>query len=151
MQKRQIIDADKPLSKSLIWQIQREYFLKNGLKAWQDDVVPSAISSNPVMARAYSQVVFGYLRDCFVAARSGDFVLDNTQPVYIVELGAGSGRLAHHFLHTFSPRYRKLPFAGQPIKYVMTDFVPEIAAIWQGPSNDSNPGLKLDCAGCGPV
>ena len=30
------------------------------MKAWQDDVVPSDISSNPVMARAYSQIVFGY-------------------------------------------------------------------------------------------
>ena len=138
MKKRQIIDADKPLSKSLIWQIQREYFLKNGLKAWQDDIVPSAISINPVMARAYSQVVFGYLRDCFAAVQQGAFALDAAQPIYIVELGAGSGRLAHHFLQTFFPRYRESPFAGQPIKYVMTDFVPEIVGFWQ-----SHPKLQF--------
>ena len=129
--KRHIIDADQPLSRSKIWQIQRNYFLQNGMKAWQDDVVPHAISSNPVMARAYSQLLFGYLRDCFAAAQNGDFPLDAAQPIYIVELGAGSGRLAHHFLHTFYPRYRRSPFAAQPMKYVMTDFVPEIVAFWQ--------------------
>ncbi|MCP4422071.1 MAG: hypothetical protein GY805_36120 [Chloroflexi bacterium] len=128
---KQIIDADQPLSQSLIWQIQRAYFLKNGMKAWQDDVVPSSISSNPVMARAYSQILFGYLRDCFAAARGRKFALDETQPIYIVELGAGSGRLAHYFLHTFYPRYLESPFAKQPIKYVMTDFVPEIVTFWQ--------------------
>lgn len=128
---KQIIDADQPLSQSLIWQIQRAYFLKNGMQAWREDVVPSSISSNPVMARAYSQILFGYLRDCLAAAAKGDFVLDETQPIYIVELGAGSGRLAHHFLHTFYPRYLESPFASQPIKFVMTDFVPEIVTFWQ--------------------
>jgi hypothetical protein len=57
-----IIAGDQRLSQSLIWEIQRSYFLHNGMKAWQDDVVPHTISSNPVMARAYSQVAMAYLR-----------------------------------------------------------------------------------------
>ncbi len=130
--KRHIIEADKPLSQSLLWQIQRAYFLQNGMKAWQDDVVPSDISSNPVMARTYSQIVFGYLRDCFAAAQTGEFALDPNQPINIVELGAGSGRLAYHFLQTFLPRYQQSPFASQPIRYIMTDFVPQILDFWQG-------------------
>lgn len=132
MSKRHIIEADKPLSQSLLWQIQRAYFLQNGMRAWQDDVVPSDISSNPVMARAYSQIVFGYLRDCFAAAQRGEFALDPNQPINIVELGAGSGRLAYHFLHTFLPHYQQSPFVKQPIRYTMTDFVPEILDFWQG-------------------
>ena len=130
-QRRHIIEADKPLSQSLLWQIQRAYFLQQGIAAWQDDVVPSDISSNPVMARAYSQIVFGYLRDCFAAAQRGDFALDPSQPISIVELGAGSGRLAYHFLHTFLPRYQQSPFANQPIRYILTDFVPQIVAFWR--------------------
>ncbi len=134
MQKQQkhIIEADKPLSQSLLWQIQRNYFLQNGMAAWQNDVVPSDISSNPVMARAYSQIVFGYLRDCFAAAQHGDFALDSGQPINIIELGAGSGRLAYHFLHAFLPQYRQSPFASQPIRYIMTDFVPGILDFWRG-------------------
>mgnify|MGYP002622633404 CR=1 FL=1 len=132
MEKRHIIEADKPLSQSLLWQIQRAYFLQAGMTAWQDNVVPSDISSNPVMARAYSRIVFGYLHDCFAAAQQGDFALDPGQPINIVELGAGSGRLAYHFLQTFLPRYQQSPFAGQPIRYIMTDFVPQILEFWQG-------------------
>ncbi|MAT96702.1 MAG: hypothetical protein CL608_06120, partial [Anaerolineaceae bacterium] len=128
-QSRHIIEADKPLSQSLLWDIQRAYFLQAGMAAWQDDVVPSDISSNPVMARTYSQILFGYLRDCFAAAQQGDFALDPSQPINIVELGAGSGRLAYHFLQTF---YQQSPFASQPIRYIMTDFVPQILDFWQG-------------------
>lgn len=131
MSKRTILDADKPLSQSLLWDIQRAYFAQAGIQAWQDDVVPSDISSNPVMARAYSQIVFGYLRDCFTAAQRGEFALDSDQPIHIIELGAGSGRLAYHFLQTFWPRYQQSPFAHQPIRYVMTDFVPEILEFWR--------------------
>ena len=131
MSKRTILDADKPLSQSLLWQIQRAYFAQAGMKAWQDDVVPSDISSNPVMARAYSQMGFGYLRDCFAASQRGEFELDPSQPITIIELGAGSGRLAYHFLQTFWLRYQQSPFASQPIQYVMTDFVPEVVDFWR--------------------
>ena len=148
MKKRHIIEADKPLSQSLLWQMQRAYFLQNGLKAWQNDVVPSDISSNPVMARAYSQILFGYLRDCFAAVQQGEFVLDAGQPINIVEMGAGSGRLAYHFLQTFLPRYQQSPFASQPIRYIMTDFVPEILDFWQAHTHFQpyfEAGI-LDCA-----
>ncbi|WP_420628009.1 hypothetical protein [Candidatus Leptofilum sp.] len=132
MSKRTIIDADKPLSQSLLWEIQRGYFLQAGMKAWQDDVVPSDISSNPVMARTYSHILFGYLRDCFAAAQRGEFALNPSEPINIVELGAGSGRLAYHFLQTFLPRYQQSPFADQPIRYIMTDFVPQVLDFWRG-------------------
>ncbi|MCP4423296.1 MAG: hypothetical protein GY803_02270 [Chloroflexi bacterium] len=45
---RHIIAADQRLSQSLLWEIQRRYFLRNGMKAWQNDEVPHDISSNPV-------------------------------------------------------------------------------------------------------
>lgn len=112
--------------------MQRAYFLQNGMTAWQEDVVPSYISSNLVMARTYSQILYGYLRDCYAAAERGEFALDTNQPINIIELGAGSGRLAYHFLQTFLPRYQQSPFASLPIRYVMTDFVPQIADFWQG-------------------
>ncbi|MCP4423295.1 MAG: hypothetical protein GY803_02265 [Chloroflexi bacterium] len=53
------------------------------------------------------------------------------EPIYIVELGAGSGRLAYHFLRQFSPRFQQSTVADRPIKYVMTDFVPEILDFWR--------------------
>ncbi|KAA3662045.1 MAG: hypothetical protein DWQ04_14590 [Chloroflexi bacterium] len=127
----QLIEADRRLSQSIIWDIQRRYFLQNGMRAWQDDVVPHTISSNPVMARAYSQVAFNYVRDCVTAVNNNTFSLNSEQPIYIVELGAGSGRLAYHFLHQFHDRLAQSSLAELPIKFVMTDFVPEIVDFWQ--------------------
>jgi hypothetical protein len=122
-----IIEADRRLSRSVIWEFQRQYFLANGLKAWQEGVVPHYISSNPYLARTNGRIVLGYLRDS--AAVSG--VLDAEQPVYIVELGAGSGRLAYHFLTRFFPLLKQSPLASLDVRYVMTDFVPEILVFWQ--------------------
>ena len=126
-----ILDADQRLSQSLIWDVQRSYFLKNGMQAWQANVVPHTISSNPLLAHAYGQVVFGYLRDCLAAAHTESFSYDKKQPLYIIELGAGSGRLATHFLHHFLPRLQQSSFANLPVKYVMTDFVPQILDFWR--------------------
>ncbi len=127
-----IIAADQRLSKSLIWDIQRRYFQQKGMMAWQADEVPHTISSNPFMARAYAQVVMGYLRDCVAASQEAGFRMNPDQPIYIVELGAGSGRLAYHFLHQFYPHFQQSVLADLPIKFVMTDFVPEILDFWQG-------------------
>lgn len=127
--KQVILEADQRLSRSLLWDMQRRYFLRSGVAAWQDDVVPSAISCNPVMARTYSQLALGYLRDVATAVRSGAWTLNPDQPIYIIELGAGSGRLSYHFLHHFLPRLETL--FDLPAKLLLTDFVPQTVAFWQ--------------------
>lgn len=122
-----IIAADQRLSRSVIWEIQRAYFLANGMRAWQDNVVPHYISSNPYIARTYGRIVLGYLRD--FTAVPGALNLD--EPIYIIELGSGSGRLAYHFLTRFFPLLKRSPLANLDVRYVMTDFVPEIVEFWQ--------------------
>ncbi|PID86803.1 MAG: hypothetical protein CSB13_02690 [Chloroflexi bacterium] len=120
-----MLAGDQRLSKSILWQIQRQFFLEQGVHAWQADIVPHYISTNPFMARTYSKLILGYLRDISVSE------LDQTQPIYIIELGAGSGRLAYHFLHQFHDRLGHTTLSDIPIKFVMTDFVPETLAFWQ--------------------
>ncbi len=122
-----LIDPPCRLSDSLLWQIQRCYFEANGLRAWQTDEVPSQISSNPVMARAYSRLVLSFL----MAQYPPDAPLPN-EPVSLVELGAGSGRLAYHFLQEFLPLLADSRLAELPIRYVLTDFVQEIVDFWRG-------------------
>lgn len=116
-----MLEADRRLSRSLIWQRQRDYFLQNGMTAWQADVVPHAISCSPLLARKYSEIAIAYLRDCLAAGW-----LDPTEPIYIIELGAGSGRLAYHFLYHFFNQVEDLP-----IKLILTDFAPSILDAWQ--------------------
>jgi hypothetical protein len=121
-----MLAGDQRLSKSILWQIQREFFLHKGVAAWQEDIVPHTISSNPFMARAYSQIILGYLRD-YTASQS----LNLNQPIYIIELGAGSGRLAYHFLHQFHNRLTESSLSHLSIQFVMTDFVPATLEFWQ--------------------
>ena len=120
-----LLEADKRLSQSLIWQIQRDYFLKTGMAAWQADVVPHEISCNPYIARSYGRLILAYLRDWLAAG------LDVTEPIYVVELGAGSGRLTHHLLHYLAPILAEPPFASLPLRFILTDFAPANVAFWQ--------------------
>jgi len=58
--------------------------------------------------------------------------LDLARPLYIVELGAGHGRFAYHFLKKFEPRWRRSAFSQLPIRYIMTDLAEKNIAHWRG-------------------
>ena len=126
-----VIDDEQPLSQSILWQIQRAYFLQNGIAAWQNDEVPHAISCSPLMARTYGDIVFGYLQDCLAAVQAGELTLDTQTPIYFVELGAGTGRLTYHFINQFYESFLDSPFADWPIRFVLTDFAPATVQYWQ--------------------
>src|SRR2546428_12936825 len=79
-------------SEAPIWDIQRKYYEDEGTKAWNNGQVPQYITSNPMIATSYAEMIFGLLQDR--AKRES-----SSEPVFIVELGAGAGRLAYHVLH----------------------------------------------------
>lgn len=110
------------LSRSVLWRLQRRFFERRGLAAWSDGEVPHHTTNSPWLARAYSRVIAAYLRDW-----QAD--LDPSQPVYIVELGAGAGRLAFHLMRQLDELPRR--FA---IRYVMTDFAEANLAAWRAHS-----------------
>jgi hypothetical protein len=105
------------LSQSVLWRLQRRFFERRGIAAWSEGVVPHRVTTSPFLARAYSRVAEGFARDW--ADR-----LDPAQPVYIVELGAGSGLLAFHMLRSLAPR-------GPAFCYVLTDFTEANLAAWR--------------------
>ena len=108
--------AVQRFSDSVIWQQQREYFHKAGSRAWEDTVIPSYITSNAWIARAYAQVVLGYLRDA-LSQQSG--------LVHIIDVGAGSGQFAFHFLKQLQQFYADSVINGKiSYRYVVTDFTP---------------------------
>ena len=109
-------------SESSLWQRQRTYFEEMGAAVWQKGIIPHYITTNPFLANAYSQVILGFLRDV---------PLNHAEPLYIIELGAGVGRLAHHFLQKFLPLLGLSPFAGLDIRYVLTDFASKTVDEWR--------------------
>lgn len=122
---RFILEQGKPFSQSFIWKLQRAFFEQQGNQAWSEGIVPHYITSNPYMANAYAGLVLGWLRDW----RAGG--LDLAKPLYIVELGAGHGRFAYHFLKKLEPRWRRSAFAHLPIRYIMTDLAEKNIAHWR--------------------
>ncbi|TVY10741.1 tetratricopeptide repeat protein [Paenibacillus cremeus] len=111
-------------SEAPIWEIQRKYYEEEGLRAWRNDQVPQYITSNPMIAATYAEMILGLLQD---RANQGH----GSEPVYIVELGAGAGRLAFHVLQELC---RLRDFAGMPLpafRYIMTDLAMTNVLAWK--------------------
>jgi hypothetical protein len=128
------MDLDHPeslrgerLSASSLWQLQRRYFEQQGVSCWSTGTVPHYITSNAYTAGAYARVLLGWMRDC---VRTGD-PLQSGEPMYIVELGSGSGRFAYQFLKRFVKLRQEAALGHVPFKYVMTDFVDSTIAFWR--------------------
>jgi len=122
-----VLEENSRLSESVLWQLQRTYFAQEGLSAWRAGTVPFYITSNPYIARRYAQLVFGWLRD--LVNTPGLF--DPTLPLYIVELGAGSGQLGYHFVRQFNNLLGSSTLRRITFRYVMTDFNPATLEGWQ--------------------
>ncbi len=86
-----IIESFKPFSESMLWQLSYDYYHDKGIEAWRSGEVPHHLTSNATIGRFYAAMIFSYLKDIHK-------VNDTDTPVYILELGAGHGRLAFHIL-----------------------------------------------------
>ncbi len=120
-----LLEKERRLSESLIWSAQKRYFDRHGAGAWRTAAVPQSVTTHPALAHAYARLAVGYFRDCCVAGR------DPTQPLHILELGAGSGRFAYLFLKAFARMWALTPFRDVAIKYVMSDFTATNLESWR--------------------
>lgn len=116
---------EKPgrLSESLLWNLQKRYYVLNGAEAWQSGAVPSHMSTNSFVAWAYAQVIDGFIRDTGTP----------DSPVTIVEMGAGTGRLA--YLITRNLLAMDGGNRAGRFRYIMTDFAHGIIDAWRSASH----------------
>ncbi|MFD2117201.1 SAM-dependent methyltransferase [Paenibacillus yanchengensis] len=111
-------------SEAPIWNLQRTYYEKAGMNAWNNDQVPQYITSNPMIATSYAEMIFGFLQDRASKSHS-------SEPVMIVELGAGAGRLAYHVLVELC-RLRDYAAISLPsFCYIMTDLAISNVNAWK--------------------
>lgn len=129
-----VLERDVPFSHSIIWGLQREFYAKQGLKAWTQDLVPSYITSNPMIAEIYAAIVAGFLSDCLGQEKTARAPLSPENPLRIVELGAGSGKFACLFLRKLTARLREKEIDRRLVRYVMTDCADHVVDAWR--SND---------------
>ncbi|MEA2901364.1 MAG: hypothetical protein QOH36_1251 [Actinomycetota bacterium] len=122
------LEAPCPLSESRLWALQRSFFARQGVDAWRDGTVPHYVTSNAFIARAYARVVLGFLRD--LAGADGRAAGQAPETVYVVELGAGSGRFGWHFLRHLGPLLAASGIGAERVVYVMTDFSRSTIDAW---------------------
>ncbi|WP_135548874.1 SAM-dependent methyltransferase [Paenibacillus cymbidii] len=120
------LESGKPLSASVMWELQRRYFAAAGPGAWSGGTVPHYITSNPFMAGAFAAVIAGYMRDWLERPDR-----DPEARLYIVELGTGSGRFSYHLLRELARLCALPPLRQVRYTYVMTDFAESNVAFWE--------------------
>lgn len=157
-----VIEPPTPLRDSALWKLQRAFYTAKGVSAWSEAIVPNFVTTNSFIARGYAKVILGLLKDTFEvpprpirpgerappSGRGGAPAIypqgtDPTQPVYIVELGAGHGKLGYLIVETllrykaFMPPCARQGGQGLPFKYVLTDAFPSCVEAWR-----AHPSLK---------
>ena len=117
------IEPIRPFAKSNIWQLNRDFYQREGINAWQGDVVPHHMTSNSMVGKTYAEIVLGVLRDLSTKSKT-------TEIVYILELGTGHGRLAFHILKHIEQLSKNLNIKLPPYCYVVSDIVEDSLSFY---------------------
>lgn len=105
-----------PFGESPLWDINANYYQEHGLEAWRSEKVPHQSSSNSRVAKTNAELILGYLKDLAFQGKTAE-------TVYIIELGAGHGRLAYHILKHLDRLIELTNVEVPPYCYVLTDIV----------------------------
>lgn len=103
------------LSEASIWGRHRAFYSTMGVDAWNNNTVPHYVTNNPNTTYAYAQVLFAFLRDYARTNPAAD------EPIYILELGAGTGRFAYHLLHQLTEFIKHAGFDVPKFCYILAD------------------------------
>jgi len=127
-----LLDGPKRFSESVLWTMMRRFYSEQGVEAWRKGIVPCYITANNFIAHSYAKVVHAYLLDSF---SRGEIMVD--APVYILELGAGSGKFSFLFLKALLARLaehfdEEIPFR---LRFIMTDFSSAPFNFWKNHPN----------------
>ena len=108
----------QPFSESTLWELQQNYFAQQGVNAWRTGQVPHYVSNNPRLANSYAEMVIALWRD---QQRLGFTQENSPEPIYLIELGAGFGRFAFHFLQRLTQLCHQADIPLDGFCYILTD------------------------------
>lgn len=119
------VEQHKKFSECALWRMQREYFDKEGVNAWVNQV-PFYITSNPFIAKCYAKLTLSFIRDwCNKHPEA------KQHPFYLMELGTGSGRFSYYLVKTIDQLMKELNMTDVSICYVMSDFTKNNVKYWE--------------------
>ena len=131
---RRLLEQNVPLSQSVIWGLQRDFYAQRGLKAWNEDLVPSYITNNPFIAEIFAGIVAAFLQDCLSSGQRGYPSLSPENPLRILEVGAGTGKFSYLFLRKLAPLLQSKNIPLHLVRYCMTDTSESLVAEWRANS-----------------
>ena len=115
---RCVLEDYTQCSRSHLWKLMMSFYDRKGIESWSHGVVPHFITCNAFIGKCYAKVLHGYLKD----AVNANF-LNFDEPLYIVELGSGSGKFSFYMLKALEEMKDVCDFPWDKIVYVMTDFM----------------------------
>jgi hypothetical protein len=110
-----VVAPQTRFSDSRLWELQRRFYSILGQAAWTEAVVPHLLSSNAYVARSYARFIVGLLRDLY--AGGGAPGINVAEPVYIVEFGAGHGKLSFLIMEMLKEFADAIPTCATPSGY----------------------------------
>lgn len=135
MELRIPIQKSTLLSKSILWTLQNNFYKKCSLAAWTGEtVIPNFVTSNCFIAKVfiylvqlYSDIIFNNIIDIF---NNG---YNETEPIYIIELGSGSGKLGFLLIEKLMEIQEFYPKSNRefPFVYVMTEVSQDMIGFYQ--------------------
>jgi len=131
----EVLEIDVPLSRSVIWRLQREFYSRRGVRVWTDDKVPSFITSNPFIAEIYARIVASFLCDCAESRPQESAPVSPENPLRVLEFGAGTGKFACLFLRHLSNILRERGIDASAVRYCMTDCSESLVQSWRDNSH----------------
>ena len=105
------------------------FYDRKGVDSWSQGIVPHFITSNTFIGKSYAKVLQGFLEDCM--SPGAQMKVNPEEPLYIIELGAGSGKFTFFMLKALEEMQATCNFPLKNIKYVMTDFTEANFEFWR--------------------
>lgn len=109
-----------PLSKGRWWNQQQQYYVHQGIKAWQKKI-PYYATNNIHIANSYAKIILSFINEV---------EKEPVTPLYIVEMGAGPGVFSLYLLRILQEQLKTFG-KKQHLVYVMTDMVEENVRFWE--------------------
>ncbi|MCS5711991.1 SAM-dependent methyltransferase [Candidatus Berkiella aquae] len=115
------------LSNSILWQRMQEYYAQLGTEVWEDEVVPQQITNNTYLANNYAKQIIAQIQD-YISTHGKP--LDDC-PFYVLEIGAGHGRLSFYLLENLRQAFEVFGWPKKWLKFIMTDISLKSLETWQ--------------------
>lgn len=126
---KKTVEQGVPLSRSVIWRLQRDFYSQRALKAWTEDSVPSYITNNPLIAEIYAAIIAAFVQDCMAHNLPR---LSRENPLRVLELGAGTGKFSWLLLRKLTALLRTKSLPPDVLRYAMTDCSEMTVSAWRG-------------------